>query len=68
MMKDIKAVAFDIDGTLYPAYALNILVIPHFLVNMRFFILFNKVRNDLRKHAQLQNLLEFQAQLLSKLL
>jgi len=66
MMKDIKAVAFDIDGTLYPDYALNILVIPHFLLHARFFICYDIVRHKLRKHAQLQDLLIFQAQLLAE--
>jgi putative hydrolase of the HAD superfamily len=65
-MKDIKAVAFDIDGTLYPDYALNILVIPHFLLHMRFFICYDIVRHQLRKHAQLQDLPIFQSQLLAK--
>lgn len=66
MIKNIKAVAFDIDGTLYPDYALNFLVIPHFLIHARFFICYDIVRHELRKHAQVQDLLVFQSQLLAK--
>ncbi|OJF76712.1 MAG: haloacid dehalogenase [Treponema sp. CETP13] len=66
MMKEIKAVAFDIDGTLYPDYKLNFLVIPHFLAHIYFFICYDIVRHQLRKHAQLQDLLVFQSQLLAK--
>lgn len=45
---EIKAVAFDIDGTLYKELPFNIRVTPHFLINLRFFLNYNKVRKELR--------------------
>ena len=38
MKKEIKAVAFDIDGTLYSDFSLYIRVIPYVLKNLSFFV------------------------------
>ncbi len=46
--KEIKAVAFDIDGTLYKELPFNILVTPYFLLHLNFFLKYNKVRKELR--------------------
>ena len=37
-MNSIKAVAFDIDGTLYANWRLYIRIVPHFLKNLNFFL------------------------------
>ncbi len=48
--RDIDAVAFDIDGTLYPAPRLYRKLPLYFLKNMSFFLAFNKVRKILHKN------------------
>lgn len=45
---EIKAVAFDIDGTLYKELPFNLRVAPYFLIHLNFFLPFNKVRKELR--------------------
>jgi len=62
----IQAVAFDIDGTLYSQTLFNILVIPHFFKNLRFFLQYNKVRHVLHRTAVLPDFFEYQARLLSE--
>lgn len=47
----IKAVAFDIDGTLYPAWKFTVRCIPFFLCNIRFMNAFRNVRRMLHKHS-----------------
>lgn len=64
-MNGIRAVAFDIDGTLYPDWRLYIRIIPHFFKNIRFFWYFRKVRNVLHKTAPLADFYEYQARLLA---
>jgi putative hydrolase of the HAD superfamily len=44
MRPGIEAVAFDLDGTLYPNYSLNVRLIPLALKNPRLFWAFGKVR------------------------
>ncbi len=66
MMKDIKAVAFDIDGTLYPSWRLNIRVSWYFLKNLKFFLAYNKVRDILHRTAVLPDFFEYQARLLAE--
>ena len=46
---EIKAVAYDIDGTLYETWKLNIRLPLHFLTHLYFFSKYNKARKDLRK-------------------
>ncbi len=65
MMKDIKAVAFDIDGTLYPDWRLNVRLGWYFLKNLKFFLAYNKVRHTLHRTAVLPDFFEFQARLLA---
>jgi putative hydrolase of the HAD superfamily len=50
----IKAVAFDIDGTLYPAWRLNLLALPYVLRHLRFFMNYNKVRSAIHKEIRSQ--------------
>ena len=69
---EIDAVAFDIDGTLYPNAALYARAAGHFLRNARFFAAFGKARKAL--HAEnaasppLEPFRERQARLLAALL
>ncbi len=62
----IKAVAFDIDGTLYPYYKMYIYSIPIFIKYPRFIYNFSKVRKSIRKIDEIKNFREMQAQLLAK--
>lgn len=63
-MKEIKAIAFDIDGTLYPNWRLNIRIIPYFIKNLRFFLAFKKVRDILHQTAPIGEFFDYQAFLL----
>ena len=47
MRPGITAVAFDLDGTLYPNYRLNIRLIPFFFKEWRLLLAFGKARNFL---------------------
>ncbi|AHH08490.1 HAD family hydrolase [Borrelia anserina] len=44
----IKAVVFDLDGTLYPEISINLIMLPEFLKNIKFFLAFKKVRKEIR--------------------
>ena len=44
-----SAVAFDLDGTLYPNYRFNILAFPSVLKNLKLLLAFNKVRKLLHQ-------------------
>ncbi len=64
-MDGIKAVAFDIDGTLYPDSRLFVRLISYFIKNFSFFLAYNKVRYVLHRTAVLPNFFEYQARLLA---
>ncbi len=66
MLKNIKAVAFDIDGTLYPASSLNIRLIPYVIRHLFFYLHYNKVRNILHRTAPLPDFYEYQARLFAR--
>ncbi len=66
MLKNIKAVAFDIDGTLYPASSLNIRLIPYVVKHLFFYLHYNKVRNILHRTAPLSDFYEYQARLFAE--
>ena len=66
MIDGIKVVAFDIDGTLYPAYRLNVRIIGHFFANALQFIHLGLIRRQLRRTAPLGDLFEYQARLLGE--
>lgn len=63
MICNIEAVAFDIDGTLYPSWKLFIRMPFYMLRNFRFYLHFNKIRNTLHSTAPLPDLYEYQARL-----
>lgn len=65
MTTDIKAVAFDIDGTLYPSWRLYIRIIPYVLKNIRFFLKYKKVRSILHRTAPSGDFYEYQSRLLA---
>lgn len=66
MFKDIKAVAFDIDGTLYSDFSLYRRMPVYFLKHLPFFIKFNSVRKILHQTAPLGDFYEFQSRLLAE--
>ncbi|MDR0624428.1 MAG: HAD family hydrolase [Treponema sp.] len=49
MKHKLGGVAFDLDGTLYPNYRLNVLLVPFALKEWRFLRAFGKARNMIRK-------------------
>ena len=61
MIEGVKAVAFDIDGTLYPAYRLNVRIVLHFFAHIREFLHFGLTRKELRKTAPVGDLFKYQA-------
>lgn len=65
MIEGIKAVAFDIDGTLYPDYRLYIRMPFYFVRHLSFFLKYNKVRHILHQTAPLGDFYEYQARLLA---
>lgn len=62
---EIKAVAFDIDGTLYSNISLYIRMAPYFFKNIVFFAKYYKVRKILHRTAVLPDFYEYQARLLA---
>lgn len=68
---NIEAVAFDIDGTLYPEWEFYILVFPFVLTHFSLMNAFRKVRSDIREYQiqhpdeKQEDFFEFQAKLLS---
>lgn len=64
---NIKAVAFDIDGTLYRAWKLNIRMSLYFIPHCIFFLKYGLVRNILRKSPEkLDDFVETQASYMAK--
>ena len=61
----ISAVAFDVDGTLYPNRMMYRLSIPVFLGHPRFTYHYNSVRKELRRQDSYDNFREQQADLLA---
>lgn len=66
MLNDVKVIAFDIDGTLYPDIRFIVRIAFHFIRHLKFFINFTKVRKALRRCAPLPDLFRYQAILLSE--
>ena len=52
MKANFKAVAFDLDGTLYPNYRLNVRLIPFVLRHWRFLAAFGKARTVIRRKQE----------------
>lgn len=66
MLENIKAVAFDIDGTLYSASSLNIRLVPYVIRHLKFYLHYYKVRKILHRTAPLSDFYEYQARLLAE--
>ena len=49
MLQGISAVAFDLDGTLYPNYRLNIRLLPFLFWRCRFMLAFGRARDIIRR-------------------
>jgi len=74
MRNDIEGVAFDLDGTLYPNYSLNIRLIPFLLKEWRLLSAFGKARNIIRKEQKenpsilFNNFYDYQTEITAKIL
>ena len=62
----IKAVAFDIDGTLYRTWKFNIRMPFYFLPRSFFFLKYGLVRNIMHKTPATENFMEVQAEHMAK--
>ncbi|MCR4954094.1 MAG: HAD family hydrolase [Treponema sp.] len=63
---EIKAVAFDIDGTLYHEAEFNSLIFTHFVRHLVFFSHFGLVRKELRKKDFYEDFVGTQAEMMAK--
>jgi putative hydrolase of the HAD superfamily len=61
----VQAVAFDIDGTLYPNAAMYLKSVPFALRRLRLMFAFARVRRDVRRMRPIDDLALLQAQLLA---
>lgn len=74
MRQSIDAIAFDIDGTLYPNYRFNFKLIPFLLTNARFLARFGIVREEIRTRQEsnptekAEDFFQLQAELLAKMM
>ncbi|MCL2067553.1 MAG: HAD family hydrolase [Treponema sp.] len=74
MRRDIDAVAFDLDGTLYPNYRLNIKLLPFILKECRLLVAFGKTREIIREEQEsspnypLTDFYNYQAAITAKIL
>lgn len=64
-MEGIKAVAFDIDGTLYADWKLNVRLSFYVLRHLSFFLKYSRVRKIMHRTAPLADFYEYQARLLA---
>lgn len=67
MYAGIEAVAFDIDGTLYPSWKLYFRAAPYFFKNIKFFYYFAKTREVMHRTAPLADFYEYQARVFAGL-
>ncbi|MDR2595862.1 MAG: HAD family hydrolase [Treponema sp.] len=73
MRNGIEGIAFDLDGTLYPNYRLNIRLIPFILKEWRLLLAFGNARKIIRMEQEKTssvsgNFYEYQAEIVAKLL
>jgi len=73
MRDGIEGIAFDLDGTLYPNYRLNIQLIPFILKEGRLLLAFGNARKIIRREQEKtscvhENFYEYQAEVIAKLL
>ena len=65
-ISQIKAVAFDIDGTLYRAWKFNLRIAPYFLAHSIFFLKYGLVRNIMHRTPATPEFLKLQAMHMAK--
>lgn len=63
---EIEAVAFDIDGTLYPQWALTVRALPRYIRHGEFFLHYGLVRHALHKLPVQKNLHKTEVAMLAK--
>jgi putative hydrolase of the HAD superfamily len=73
MRDGIEGIAFDLDGTLYPNYRLNIQLLPFILKEWRLLLAFGNARKIIRMEQEktssvIGNFYEYQAEVVAKLL
>ena len=74
MLQGISAVAFDLDGTLYPNYRLNIRLLPFLCRHLRLIAAFGRARNIIRDEQEQASsyhqpdFYNYQAQIVARLL
>lgn len=68
MNRDFDAVAFDLDGTLYPNYSLYIRLIPFIIKEHRLLRAMGKARDALRSAAQEGRFYDLQARIMAEIL
>ncbi|MBI9098865.1 MAG: HAD family hydrolase [Spirochaetaceae bacterium] len=64
----IKAIAFDIDGTLYPNWKMQVNSIPFFALHPKLIYKFGEIRKEIRTLENIDDFYKIQAQLLGKAL
>ncbi len=62
----LRAVAFDIDGTLYPNYKMHLRSIPFFLGHPRMVWHFGRIRKEIRREEPIEDFYHRQAELLAE--
>lgn len=62
----LRAVAFDIDGTLYPNYKMYLRSIPFFLGHSRMVWHFGRIRKEIRREEPISDFYQRQAELLAE--
>ena len=62
----VKAVAFDIDGTLYPNWRMKFHSIPFLFSHIGLVMNFSRVRKEIRKIENVENFRELQAAMMSQ--
>ncbi|MDR2509747.1 MAG: HAD family hydrolase [Spirochaetaceae bacterium] len=68
MMNTFDAIAFDIDGTLYPNYRLYIRLIPRVIADFRLVNAFRKARRIIRQHLPKGSFFDAQAEIIARIL
>ena len=66
MIMNLKAIAFDIDGTLYPNFNMYFRTLPYFIKRFALIYRFGKIRKKIRKETQIKDYYHFQAELMAK--
>lgn len=68
MRKDLDAVAFDLDGTLYPNYRLYFRLVPFIIKEHRLLMAMGKARDALREAAHEGRFYDLQARFMAEIL